>query len=323
MARHPVRFGIQTGQQGVEWSQLLDLWQKADAWGYDSLWAFDHFYPIFVDPQGPCLEGWTLVAALAQATRRARIGHMVTGNTYRHPCVLAKMAATLDHVSDGRLNLGIGAGWFELEHKSFGIDFKTVGGRLAALDESCQIIRGMFTQEKTTLHGKHYTVTDAMCLPKPIQRPHPPIMIGGTGRQVLLKLVAKHADMWNATNGAEEMRGLIEVIKRHGDAIGRDTDEIEKTVMMPLCYKAPRERQEFMCNLIVHMRATSPSGARTITPEMARKEIMIGDKQECLDTVERYVAAGVTHFIFMTFAPYFVDEIQAFAEEVIPAARRR
>ncbi len=321
MARHPVRFGIQTGQQSVEWSQLLDLWQKADAWGYDSLWAFDHFYPIFVDPQGPCLEGWTLLAALSQATRRARIGHLVTGNTYRNPCVLAKMAATLDHVSGGRLNLGIGAGWFELEHKSFGIDFKTVGGRLGALDESCEIIRGMFTQEKTTVHGKHYTVTDAMCLPKPIQRPHPPIMIGGTGQKVLLKLVAKHADMWNATNGAEEMRGHIDVIKRHGETVGRDTDAIEKTVMMPLVYNAPRERQEFVTNLIVHMRANAPSGARTITPEMARKEIMIGNKQECLDTIERYVKAGVTHFIFMCFAPYFVDEIQAFAEEVIPAAR--
>jgi len=148
MARHPIRFGIQTGQQSVEWSQLLDLWRKADDWGYDSLWAFDHFYPIFVDPQGPCLEGWTLVSALAQATRRARVGHLVTGNTYRNPCVLAKMAATVDHVSGGRLNLGIGAGWFEIEHKSFGIDFKTVGGRLGALDEACQIIRGMFTRRR-------------------------------------------------------------------------------------------------------------------------------------------------------------------------------
>jgi len=160
-----------------------------------------------------------------------------------------------------------------------------------------------------------------MCLPKPVQDPYPPIMIGGTGQKVLLKIVAKHADMWNATNSAEEMGALIEVIRRHGDAVGRDTGEIENTVMMPLCYNASRERQEFVCNLIVHMRATSPSGARTITPELARKEIIIGDKQECLDTIERYAKVGVTHFIFMCFAPYFVDEIQAFAEEVIPAAR--
>src|SRR5207249_11715418 len=122
--RTPIRFGIQTGQQGVEWVTMLDLWQKADAWGYDSLWLFDHFYPIFVDPEGPCLEGWTALSARAQATTRARIGHLVTGNTYRHPCVLAKMAGTLDHISGARLNVGIRAGWFALEHLRFGIDRK-------------------------------------------------------------------------------------------------------------------------------------------------------------------------------------------------------
>jgi F420-dependent oxidoreductase-like protein len=311
---HPIRFGIQTAQQNVEWAQLLELWKRADAWNYDSLWNFDHFYPIFTDPDGPCFEGWTMLSALAQATRRVRIGHLVNGNTYRHPCVIAKMAATLDHISGGRLNLGIGAGWFELEHRSFGIDFKSVPARLAALDESCRIIRGMFTQPKTTLHGAHYHVTDAMCVPKPVQQPHPPIMIGGTGKKVLLRIVAQHADMWNASADAEDMRALIDTIKRHGDAIGRDTDAIEKTVMLPLCYKAPAPREEFMCNLIAGMRQT--------TPAAARRQIMIGDKQECLDTIERYRTAGVTHFIFMIFAPYFFDEIQGFAEDVMPAYRR-
>ncbi len=314
MGTYPIRFGIQTGQQNVEWSDLLDLWCKADAWGYDSLWNFDHFYPIYVDPEGPCLEAWTTLSALAQATTRARIGHMVTGNTYRHPCLTAKMAASLDHISGGRLNLGIGAGWFELEHRNFGIDFKTLPKRLEALDEACQIIRGMFTQPKTTLHGKHSTVTDALCLPKPIQRPHPPIMIGGTGRKVLLKIVAKHADMWNASGTAELMGELIGVIRRHGDAVRRNTDTIEKTVMMPLCYKAAPAREEFMCNLIAHMRQESPHAAR--------RQIMIGGQQECLDTIARYRGVGVSHFIFMIFSPYFLEEIQAFAEEVIPAARR-
>jgi F420-dependent oxidoreductase-like protein len=310
---HPIRFGIQTAQQGVEWARMLDLWRKADAWGYDSLWDFDHFYPLYVDPEGPCFEGWTTLSALAQATTRARIGHLVNGNTYRHPCITAKMAASLDHISGGRFNLGIGAGWFELEHRSFGIDFKTVPGRLEALDEACQIILGMFTQPKTTLHGKHYTVTDAMCVPKPVQQPHPPVMIGGTGRKVLLKIVAKYADMWNATGSAEVMRELIEVIRRHGEAVGRDAAAIEKTVMLPLCYKAAPARQEFMCNLIAHMNQKSP--------EEARRQIMIGDKQECLDTIGRYRKADITHFIFMVFAPYFLDEIQGFAEEVIPAVK--
>ncbi len=313
MPAHPIRFGIQTGQQMVEWKDMLDLWVKADAWGYDSLWNFDHFYAIFVDPENPCLEGWTTLSALAQATKRARIGHLVNGNTYRHPCVTAKMAASLDHISGGRLNLGIGAGWFEKEHSDFGIDFKDVPRRLQALDEACQIIRGMFTQAKTTVHGKHYQVTDAMCFPKPVQQGGPPIMIGGTGKNVLLKIVAKYADLWNASDGADEMRGYIDIIKRHGDKIGRDTDAIEKTVMLPLCYKAAPEREQFVCQLM--------AGMRQVSLDEARRRGVIGNQQECLDTIERYAKAGVTHFIFMCFTPYFLDEIQAFAEEIIPAVR--
>jgi F420-dependent oxidoreductase-like protein len=313
MAKHPIRFGIQTGQQGIAWSEMLDLWQKADTWGYDSLWNFDHFFPIFTDPTGPCFEGWTTLSALGQATKKARVGHLVNGNTYRNPCVLAKMAATLDHVTGGRLNLGIGAGWFELEHQAFGIDFKTIPGRLQALDEACQILRGMFRGEKFSLDGKHYRVRDALGMPRPVQDPLP-IMIGGTGEKVLLRIVAKHADLWNANASAERMGELIDVIRRHGDAVGRDTDAIEKTVMIPLCYKAPRERQEFMCQLV--------SGMRGCTPEQARRQIVIGDEQECLETIARYAKVGVTHFIFMLFQPVHRDEVQAFAEEVAPKARR-
>ena len=313
MASHPIRFGIQTGQQNIAWDDMLALWQKADGWGYDSLWNFDHFFPIFTDPTGPCFESWTTLSALAQATCRARIGTMVNGNTYRNPCLTAKMAATLDHVSHGRLNLGIGAGWFEMEHAAFGIDFMTVPKRLRALDEALQIIRGMFTQERTTLHGTHYTVVDAMGHPKPVQQPGPPIMIGGTGEKVLLRIVAKHADMWNASGPADFMAQKIDIIRRHGDTVGRDVSEIENTVMMPLCYKNP-DREGFVQGLIAGMRGG--------TPEEARKQIMIGDKAECLETIARYRKAGVTHFIFMTFAPYNADEMQAFAEEVIPATRR-
>jgi F420-dependent oxidoreductase-like protein len=313
MARHPIRFGIQTGQQGVEWSQMLDLWRKADAWGYDSLWNFDHFYAIFMPPESPCLEGWTTLAALAQATSRARVGTLVSGNTYRHPCVTAKMAATLDHVSSGRFNLGIGAGWFELEHRAFGIDFKTVGARLAALDEACRIIKSMLTEERTTFHGVHYTVTDALGFPKPVQRPRPPIMIGGRGERVLLRIVAEHADMWNSYGHAEQMRQLIDVIRRHGDAVGRDPDQIEKTIVMPLCYRASKEREQFVCAVAAAMDQSSP--------EEVRGRIMIGDTQECLDTIERYSRVGVTHFLFMTFAPYVEEEMQRFAEEIIPQVR--
>jgi F420-dependent oxidoreductase-like protein len=223
--KHPTRFGLQTGQQNVTWRDLVDLWRKADQWGYDSLWNFDHFYAIFTDPQDPCLEGWTTLSALAQATSRARIGHLVTGNTYRHPCLTAKMAVSLDHISSGRCNLGIGAGWFELEHTSLGLDFKTVRGRLEALEEALKIIRGMFAGEKVTLRGKHYNVREAFSHPGPVQAGGPPIMIGGEGRKFLLRLVAQYADMWNAFGSPAHLRELIDVIKGHADRVGRDADD--------------------------------------------------------------------------------------------------
>jgi alkanesulfonate monooxygenase SsuD/methylene tetrahydromethanopterin reductase-like flavin-dependent oxidoreductase (luciferase family) len=261
------------------------------------------------------MENWTLLSALSQQTRRARIGALVNSNTYRNPCLTAKMAAALDHVSGGRLNLGLGAGWYELEHRSFGFDFKTVRGRLEALDESCQIVKSMFTEDKTTLEGKHYRVVDAVCNPKPLQKPRIPMMIGGRGEKSLLKIVAKHADMWNTMHAdPAEMKRLIEVIERHGDTVGRNTDEIEKTIMMPLCYKASSDREQMIS-------ATVASMAR-ITPEQARDRIMIGGKDECLDKVAQYAKVGVTHFIFNLRWPILVEEeFQAFAEEVMPAVR--
>jgi F420-dependent oxidoreductase-like protein len=317
MAKHPIRFGFQSGQQNVTWERMRDVWHKLDAWGYDSLWAFDHFYPIFTpDPAGSCMESWTLLSALSQHTRRARIGALVNSNTYRNPCLTAKMAATLDHASGGRLNLGMGAGWYELEHQSFGLDFKNLPGRLQALDESCQIVTGMFTQDKTSFEGKHYKVTDAVCNPKPLQKPRIPIMIGGRGEKSLLKIVAKHADMWNTMHANPAgMKRLIDVIERHGDTVGRDTDEIEKTIMLPLCYKTSKERE-----LMISQVAAGMAG---VAPNEVRDRIMIGSKEECLDKIESYRKVGVTHFIFNLRWPILVeDEFQAFAEDVIPAITR-
>ena len=313
MTTHPIRFGIQTGQQNVTWAELLDIWVKAEKWGYDSMWAYDHFYPIFTGEDGPCLEGWTTLSALAQATSTVRLGHLVNGNTYRHPCVTAKMATTLDHVSGGRFNLGIGSGWFESEHRSFGIDFKTVRKRLDALEESLSIIKGMLAGDAVTLDGDHYQTKDALCRPLPLQDGGPPIMIGGTGRKILLRIVAQYADLWNANGSPDEFRELIDVIRQHGDNLGRDTDSIEKTVMMPLVYTTDAERQKMMCELL--------AGLYDTTPDNVPERIMIGSRDQCLEKVNAYRQVGVTHFIFMSFPPYDHGEIQGFIEEVGPEAR--
>jgi alkanesulfonate monooxygenase SsuD/methylene tetrahydromethanopterin reductase-like flavin-dependent oxidoreductase (luciferase family) len=313
-SRFPIRFGIQTGQQNVSWRELHDVWVAADSWGYDSLWLFDHFYPIFSDPDGPCHEGWTMLSALAHATRLARVGHLVTGNSYRNPALLAKMAVTVDHISAGRLNLGLGAGWFQREYDSFGYDFAPIGARLAALDESCRILRAMFRGEKVSLDGRQVRLRDARAEPAPVQDGGPPLMIGGAGRNVLLRIVAEHADMWNSFGTPAQMKDLIDVIHAHGERARRDADVIEKSVAMPLCYSSDESRQRAVCATLSRMYG--------ISDEQARERIMLGSRDECLEKVDAYRAAGVTHFIFMCFTPIAADELQAFAEEVAPAARR-
>ncbi len=288
------------------------LWRECDEWGYDSLWNFDHFYPILSDPNGPCLEGWTTLAAMAQVTKNARIGALVNGNTYRHPSLTAKTAATVDHISGGRLNLGIGAGWFEEEHRSLGFEFKSVGGRLRALEESLQIITGMLAGDRVTLDGKHYQVSDAHCVPAPIQK-KVPIMIGGEGRKVLLRLVAQYADMWNAFGSPEHMKELIDVISEHGDRVGRDTDEIEKTAMLMLCYTDDVAVQDAVAELL--------GAAYQVPAETAKDMMFCGGKDACIERAHKYRELGVTHIIFMTTAPFARDMIQGFAEDVIPAFR--
>ncbi|HUN59814.1 MAG TPA: LLM class F420-dependent oxidoreductase [Candidatus Binataceae bacterium] len=232
MKNYPIRFGIQTPQQNTTWPELLALWQELDTLDYDTAWLFDHFLPIFSNPTGPCMEGWTGLAALAMATKRIRMGLMVTGNTYRHPAVLAKSAATVDIISGGRLILGLGAGWFELEHKEYGIPFPTIAGRLSRLNESITIIKSLFTQERTDFNGKHFKLENASFNPKPIQKPHPTILIGATGEKIALRIVARHAQMWNSFGTPEVFRGKIARLEEHCQLIGRDPSEIEKSVLL-------------------------------------------------------------------------------------------
>jgi F420-dependent oxidoreductase-like protein len=229
---HPIRFGIQTPQQHTTWPEILALWREVDDLGYDTAFVFDHFLPIFSDPTGPCMEAWTALAALAMATRNVRIGAMVTGNTYRHPAVLAKMATTVDIISNGRLIFGIGAGWFELEHQQYGIPFHTIGGRLRRLDQALEAIKLLWTEERANYSGSEYRLDNASFEPKSVQKPHPPILIGASGENVALGIVAKHAQMWNSFGPPEVFRNKIARLEEHCRRIGRDPSTIEKSVLV-------------------------------------------------------------------------------------------
>ncbi|CAM5742803.1 LLM class F420-dependent oxidoreductase [Mycolicibacterium aubagnense] len=207
---------------------MLAVWQAADDIdAFDSGWTFDHFYPIFSDSSGPCLEGWVTLTALAQATTRLRVGVLVTGIHYRHPAVLANMASALDIVSGGRLELGIGAGWNEEESGAYGIELGSVKERFDRFEEACAVLKGLLTQDTTTFDGKFYQLKDARNEPKGPQQPHPPFCIGGSGEKRTLKITAKYADHWNFVGGPpEEFARKRDVLAAHCADIGRDPKEI-------------------------------------------------------------------------------------------------
>ncbi|HEU0190337.1 MAG TPA: LLM class F420-dependent oxidoreductase [Mycobacterium sp.] len=224
-----MRFAFKTAPQDTTWARLLAVWQAADAIDvYESGWTFDHFYPIFTDFKGPCLEGWTTLTALAQATTRLRLGNLVTGIHHRHPAVLANMAAALDVISGGRLELGIGAGWNEQESDGYGIELGTVKQRLDRFEEACQVLISLLSRETTDFHGRYYRLTGARNEPKGPQRPHPPICIGGSGEKRTLRIAARYAQHWNFVGGTPaQYAHKRDVLLRHCAEIGRDPGEIK------------------------------------------------------------------------------------------------
>lgn len=223
-----MRFGFKTSQQNTTWADMLAVWREADDIDiFESGWNFDHFYPIFSDSTGPCLEGWITLTALAQATRRLRMGTLVTGIHYRHPAVLANMVSTLDIISDGRLELGIGAGWNEEESGAYGLELGSVRERSDRFEEACEVLVGLLSQETTTFHGKFYDLSEARNEPKGPQRPHPPICIGGSGEKRTLRTTARFAQHWNFVGGTpEEFARKREVLHAHCADLGRDPREI-------------------------------------------------------------------------------------------------
>jgi F420-dependent oxidoreductase-like protein len=223
-----MRFAFKTAPMNTTWESMLAVWTAADDIEvFESGWTFDHFYPIFSDSTGPCLEGWITLTALAQATKRLRLGTLVTGIHYRHPAILANMAATLDIVSGGRLEIGIGAGWNEEESGAYGIALGTPRERSDRFEEACEVLVGLLSDASTSFKGSFYELIEARCNPKPIQRPHPPLCIGGSGERRTLRTAARFAQHWNFVGGTvEEFVRKRDVLHQHCEDLGRDPAEI-------------------------------------------------------------------------------------------------
>lgn len=272
-------FGIKTAQSRTTYEGMLRVWQEAD--GIPSIehaWLLDHFMPQRGDFTDPCLEGWTLLSAFAALTKRLRLGLTVSSNTFRHPAVLANMAATVDIVSGGRLDFGIGAGIHETEHSAYGIPFYTPGERIRRLGEACEVIRRMWTEAAPSFQGHYYQITDAYCEPKPVQQPYPPFVIGGMGNQ-LLRVVAQYADIWNFFGSdVETLQERSAVLERHCAAIGRDPRSIVRSVQVK------------------------------VTPE---------DLGAVRGRLHTYIQAGVTHLILSLWPPYPEGIVHRLDEEIV------
>lgn len=241
-----MRFGLKTAPMNTTWDAMLGVWRAADELEiFQSAWNFDHFEPIFSDRSGPCLEAWSMLAAMATATSRIRLGCQVTGMPYRHPSVLANIAATTDIISRGRLIIGLGAGWNQDESDALGIRLPPLKERMDQFEEGVQVIIALLSQPRPNFSGQHFTLADAWCEPKPIQRPHPPIAIGGNGERRTLRIVARFAQHWNSTlTDLGEWRHKCEILETHCAEVGRDPTEIERSVNVRLgAGQDPRELQ--------------------------------------------------------------------------------
>lgn len=266
---------------GNGWEDLLAICRHAEATGWDGIWFADHFMPNQADTSGPTAEALTTVTALAAAVPRVRLGTLVCGNTYRHPAVLAKMAAGVDIVSGGRFVLGIGAGWQENEHAAYGIPFYTVGERLRRLDEACQVIRGLFNDDQTTFEGRYYQVKDAPLAPKPLQRPLP-LLVGGGGEKVTMRIAARYADEWNVWGSPETLRHKMTILDRHCAEAGRDPKSIRRSAQALLFLDDDPAVQE-------RARAAAP------------RPVIAGNTEAVRAVVKGYADAGVDELIIPDF----------------------
>lgn len=266
----------------LPYADVLELARHVEATGWDGIWYADHFMPNAADTSTPWPEAWITLAAIGAQVPRLRLGTLVAGNTYRHPAVLAKMAATLDHISGGRVVLGLGSGWQENEHQQYGIPFYTVTERLHRLDEACQVIKLLYSQSSGTFDGRYYQLREASLEPKPLQQPLP-LLIGGGGEQLTLKITARHADEWNVWGTPDILEHKMGILDGHCAKLGRDPKAIQRSAVALLFMSDDRAHLD-------RMRAAN-----------IQQPHLIGDVAEIKAQIERYAAIGVDEFIVPDF----------------------
>jgi alkanesulfonate monooxygenase SsuD/methylene tetrahydromethanopterin reductase-like flavin-dependent oxidoreductase (luciferase family) len=307
-----VKFGANHWNQYSDWSSFRGAGIRADRLGYDSIWTWDHLYPIVGSDEGPMFEGWLSLAAWAETTERARIGLMVGANTFRNPAVVSKMATTLDHISGGRAILGIGGAWFETEHRAFGLEFgSSPGERLRWLEEAVGIMRGMLHGEEPS-GSRYYAAQDVRNDPPPVQE-RLPILIGGGGERRTLRIVARYADACNVGGGFENVKRKDEILRRHCEEVGRDESEIERTAGMGICV--------IRDDLPEAQRAANEIFARNGNAEPWKNQL-IGTPESVTEAMRPYLGIGFRHFIIGFPSPYDQESAERLIREVKPELER-
>lgn len=313
-----IRFSLMLeGQEGVGWARWLRVAEAAERLGFDSLFTSDHYLCDVDVPDPGSNDSWTLLAALAARTERLRLGTMVSPVTFRLPVVLAKCATTVDHVSGGRAILGIGAGWWEQEHRTHGVPFPSTDERFEMLEEQLEIVHGLWSEDVYSFESRHYAIEGCSLMPKPVQRPHPPIVVGGKGGPRMARLVARWADGFNRVGGTpEQVGGSIERVREAVSAAGRDPASVEASFMTWVMVGSTEA--EWRSRVEAVRRMDRSAGPFDDYLADVSKDCFVGTVEQAVDLMGAYVDTGVEHFVLNTELFDDLDMLELIAAEVVP-----
>jgi F420-dependent oxidoreductase-like protein len=314
-----LEFGVKTGQGGYSYEDLVKVWSAAEELGYSSAWLYDHFYSLG-DQNEPCLEAWVTLAALAAVTKRLKIGTMVTSASYRKPSLLAKMGATIDVLSHGRLIMGIGAGWHEEEYRAYGYEFPDQATRMKQLKETLIILDKMWTEDKPTFHGQYHTIHEPLCLPKPVQKPRPKILVGiATGKKTLPYLAVKYGDGVNVTSGSVQVtREIIEAVTRYSQRLGKRTSDLISSWQGFIIIGRTESEIEQLIERAARRRGQSTAEFRK---NATSRGFIIGQPDECVRELRKFKEAGVNGLYISFMGDREIEPLRTFKDKVIPELR--